>query len=713
MSRFRSPLALAPLLLLLAMQGAVNASYQANMFLNGQYQNDIKDQPETHFSVNPVSNPFLHHAVISRQAAPFQAPTYLPPLEQLKCANGQQCVRQDQCQNGYFSQQLPKIQNCNPESNICCTYRPPATRTTTTTTTTPVPYATCPRDSDCVAPQDCRNGEISAINYVKKQGANRCYEPDICCRMPSTTLTEDGYIFNLPEKTFPLPTNPTVPAVRTTQPAYRPQPTTAPAPRPTNEYLPPTTTRRPVVDYLPPQTTRRPIYQPQPTQTRAPQPTRPQPTQQPYRPQPTQQPYRPQPTQQPYRPQPTQQPYRPQPEQPAPTQPAYRPQPTQAPTRRPTNEYLPPVSVNEIPHREPRPTQPPRYEPDRVPQPSNEKPVYRGEDQLSPQIFPTPGAADLPKHYAKCASALVCSPENYCNAIGVLSDTPLQLSPMEAAFRVPLTDCLLPDSGAPGKCCRDPNYVDPWPVNLAGVCATRNKRTKPTGVKDIDANFAEIPWQAMILRESSKTLLCGGAIIGDEFVLTTASCVDGVPVNDVRIKAGEWELGSTNEPLPFQLVGAKTIDVHPAYDPSTKANDMAIVRLDKRFEFATHIQPICISDEDPGASEQCVTTGWGKQALSIHEEGAIMHVTQTSTQARSDCGADGTSVCSATKFDACEFDAGSALACGSGSNVKLKGVYSGENNCGENQSVRFAKPDIKWINQAFADRSKPLLLKRF
>ncbi|XP_046866351.1 inactive serine protease scarface [Drosophila willistoni] len=666
MSRCRKQFALV---LPLAMLALANANYKGNMFLNGQYRNGIKQQPETHFSVNPTSNVFLNHAIISRQASPFQGPTYLPPKEYLKCAPGQQCVRQGQCQNGFYSQQLPKIQNCEPETDICCTYRaPPTTTTTTTTTTTPVPYATCPRDSDCVAPQDCRNGEISAINYVKKQGPNRCYAPEICCRMPSTTLTEDGYIFNLPEKNFPLPTNPTVPAApRTTQPQPTYRPTTGvPPTRPTNEYLPPQTTRRPT--YQPPQTTRRIVYTPPPTQ---PRPTQP------------------------------------------PTTRAPRPtQPQPLPTRRPTNEYLPPVSVNEIPHRE-RPTQPPRYEPDRVPQPSNEKPVYRGEELLSPQIFPTPKSVEVPKHFAKCASALVCTAENYCNAIGVLSETPIELTPMEAAFRVPLTDCLQPENGAPGKCCRDPNYVDPWPVNLAGVCATRNKRTKPTGIKDLDANFAEIPWQAMILRESSKTLLCGGAIIGDEFVLSTASCLNGVPVGDVRIKAGEWELGSTNEPLPFQLVGAQTIDLHPAYDPATNANDMAIIRLQKRFEFATHIQPICISDEDPKPSEQCVTTGWGKQALSIHEEGAIMHVTETSAQARSDCGADNTGVCSATKFDACEFDVGSALACGSGSNVRLKGVFSGESNCGEGQSVRFAKPDIKWINTAFADRNKPLLLKRF
>lgn len=206
---------------------------------------------------------------------------------------------------------------------------------------------------------------------------------------------------------------------------------------------------------------------------------------------------------------------------------------------------------------------------------------------------------------------------------------------------------------------------------------------------------------------------------------------------DLRIKAGEWELGSTLEPLPFQLVGAKTVDLHPEYNPSTGANDMAIIRLQKRLEFATHIQPICISDEDPSPSEQCVTTGWGKQALSstsdknlntkfsqifthitlsfstVHEEGAIMHVTSTSPLARSDCGADGSSVCSATKFDSCEFDAGSALACGTGSGVRLKGVFTAENACGENQGVRFSKPDVKWINTAFSDRNKPLLLKRF
>lgn len=129
--------------------------------------------------------------------------------------------------------------------------------------------------------------------------------------------------------------------------------------------------------------------------------------------------------------------------------------------------------------------------------------VLRGEEQLSPQIFPerrpsqgpspsvqsqsavvpTPSYRK-PSHpqsvasfgsifqpYSKCASALVCTAENYCNSIGVISEQPVEISP----FRVPLTDCIIEGTGEPGKCCRDPNYVDPWPVNLAGVCAKRTK----------------------------------------------------------------------------------------------------------------------------------------------------------------------------------------------------------------------------------------------
>lgn len=49
----------------------------------------------------------------------------------------------------------------------------------------------------------------------------------------------------------------------------------------------------------------------------------------------------------------------------------------------------------------------------------------------------------------------------------------------------------------------------------------------PRGQGPIDVDFAEIPWQAMILRQANKSLLCGGVIIRRDAVLTAASCVEG------------------------------------------------------------------------------------------------------------------------------------------------------------------------------------------
>lgn len=52
----------------------------------------------------------------------------------------------------------------------------------------------------------------------------------------------------------------------------------------------------------------------------------------------------------------------------------------------------------------------------------------------------------------------------------------------------------------------------------------------------MNANFAEIPWQAMILRDSNRSLLCGGIIIRRDAVLTTAHCVDGLVFTKKKCK---------------------------------------------------------------------------------------------------------------------------------------------------------------------------------
>jgi hypothetical protein len=55
-----------------------------------------------------------------------------------------------------------------------------------------------------------------------------------------------------------------------------------------------------------------------------------------------------------------------------------------------------------------------------------------------------------------------------CFLINLLFFFTVTLSPQQEMFRVPLTDCRNPDTKEVGKCCRDPDYVDPWPVGRTG-----------------------------------------------------------------------------------------------------------------------------------------------------------------------------------------------------------------------------------------------------
>lgn len=87
---------------------AVNCShYSSNMFLNGEYQNGLQYRHDDDQRVSSGAAAFI--SMLSKRASPFVGQQYLPTL--LECrGRGQQCVPKNQCINGYFTQQLPKVQ---------------------------------------------------------------------------------------------------------------------------------------------------------------------------------------------------------------------------------------------------------------------------------------------------------------------------------------------------------------------------------------------------------------------------------------------------------------------------------------------------------------------------------------------------------------------------------------------------------------------------
>lgn len=121
----------------------------------------------------------------------------------------------------------------------------------------------------------------------------------------------------------------------------------------------------------------------------------------------------------------------------------------------------------------------------------------------------------------------------------------------------------------------------------------------------------------MILRESTKSLLCGGIIIKKNFVLTTGDCVAGQKTIDVLTKGGEWKLGSDEEGIDFMLVRLKTISLHPDFNFTKTSHNLALLHLERDYKFDVHIQPLCLDETNttPKRGDYCITTGWGKEAL--------------------------------------------------------------------------------------------------
>ncbi|XP_053692094.1 mucin-5AC [Sabethes cyaneus] len=723
--------------------------------------------------------PFFKKTTVTSSGYDYPVPATIPCYEASKV-----CTPNEFCVNGFVEEeQLNQFntnnQNCNSATEQCCKIRP-----------TP-PATQCPDDSYvCVSPSLCNNGLLNfdaqnAISSLQPNG--QCFSPEVCCRTQSlisesSVLTNEGYVVRVPNNQYlpPEGANTNTDVVTAPPPPPPPRPTT-PRPPP-----PPTPTR-----YIPPQTTTRYVPPPQP-----PTPTR----------------YVPPQTTTRYFPPPP----------PSTTRPPYR-----------GDEYVPPRE--EVPassNDDPNAVRPPQ---DEVPNPANDTPIAVRPSPPPRPVQPPPVGGDAPPPLPPigCSAAMNCTETQFCSSTGVISKTPVTLTPEQELFRVPVTECRSPDRGFTGVCCRDPDYVDPWPVGLLGLynpellpfddgsykpngnngngngnsvtrnegiqgaqsrvtpafapnqltsasqsqftqtksqydrgataaasststttvqqqqynggstgskrftagglqfvhsgntkfkpfqkqgnaqCAPRNYNTQPRGAGQWDTGFGEFPWQAMVILESNKSLLCGGAIISENTVATAANCVYGLNPRDVMIKGGEWRLGVDAEPKTFQIVRVKNVIYHPAYQPATLNYDVALLVLEDRLRYDTHIGAICLDENDvvPSASyENCVTTGWGREVLRIHIGNALMHYMPISLLSESESqrqlSANGftpeSHICGRPTADACEVDIGSALACADTSGTYyLKGIYSADNGCGRpDQVVSFTNIDVQWIRQA-------------
>jgi secreted trypsin-like serine protease len=121
----------------------------------------------------------------------------------------------------------------------------------------------------------------------------------------------------------------------------------------------------------------------------------------------------------------------------------------------------------------------------------------------------------------------------------------------------------------------------------------------------------QFPWLVALY---ANAWFCSASLLNEEWVLTAAHCVDGA--TSWEVYAGTHDLSLGSEPHRV-VVATDESYLHPDWNPSTIANDIALIKLPERIEFTDEfIRPSCLpAYSDAGSSlvnDVVTATGWGK-----------------------------------------------------------------------------------------------------
>merc|ERR1711970_254340 len=132
-------------------------------------------------------------------------------------------------------------------------------------------------------------------------------------------------------------------------------------------------------------------------------------------------------------------------------------------------------------------------------------------------------------------------------------------------------------------------------------------------INGVDAGHGEFPWQ-ISLRFGRYGHICGGTLIGNQWVLCAAHCF-GSSKNprSYTVRVGEWYLKKGDGTEKDHAVSE--VHVHEKYNMVKQFNnDIAVLKLAKPVDFAgPYAGPACLpaAGKDYREHQNCMLSGWG------------------------------------------------------------------------------------------------------
>ncbi|KAG5666976.1 hypothetical protein PVAND_014979 [Polypedilum vanderplanki] len=240
------------------------------------------------------------------------------------------------------------------------------------------------------------------------------------------------------------------------------------------------------------------------------------------------------------------------------------------------------------------------------------------------------------------------------------------------------------------------------------------------------ALFGEFP-SAVLIRSPGTPMqpLCGGTIIDNRHVLTSAQCVlnsQNQLINAFWYTIIAGDLNIVRATNRRQTRSVDRIFVHPNFNPITRNNDLAVLRLTVPFpDFHNSIEPAILNNQIIPTGTACRLVAWGASTNAfnapIQPEQRTINAPIIDTPA---CNAAnvhanrvlGVHICAGSipattpQTGACTGNIGSGLYC----NERLAGVLSFGQSCGAaNQPGVYINVNLyrDWINSQLLRTDTP------
>ncbi|XP_066271723.1 suppressor of tumorigenicity 14 protein homolog [Branchiostoma lanceolatum] len=138
-----------------------------------------------------------------------------------------------------------------------------------------------------------------------------------------------------------------------------------------------------------------------------------------------------------------------------------------------------------------------------------------------------------------------------------------------------------------------------------------------------NAIYGAWPWQVQLRRSYDWNPFCGGTLVADKWVVTAAHCLQYDDFEDwktVQVLAAKHYLEHPGPPSSQAVMaGVEKVYLHEDHSDRTKENDIALVKLDRKFELNNFINYLCVENNDTVRLDEnsyCFVTGWGRTSES-------------------------------------------------------------------------------------------------